>query len=375
MDQDSRGVPADRRAVVVIGTRPYDSRVPLGDWQLARAFSRLGHAVLYVDPPANPLRAASYRSFCRAEPQAGEPAVTRFRPVGLGGSRPWRLPRVVQVAVGLQLRLLLLLRHLADPLIITVAPERGRPYLLGRHTLLYWQKDRQWASASHPRPEWLRQRHAALLRGAHVSTGVSQKLVEDGNRAGVAVHLIPNGVDLLHFRQPRPEPVEFATTARPRILFVGAWGRRVDHELFQRLADARPDWTFVILGAARNMPTASHNVHFMGPRDYADLPAYLQHSDVGIVPYKADTFNEASAPLKVWEYLAAGLPVVVSSALWLPATTPVQYASTSQEWLTAIERALAGEPAGAAEASLREASWEAKARRALALAAQHRAGY
>lgn len=331
-------------AIVVFGSRPYSSRVPLGDWQLARAYARLGHPVLYVDPPVHVLRPRNYVGGVTVpETSPGEPPVTRLRTFALGARRPWRLAGVVSLVVGLQVRIWLLRHRWSRPIVITVAPERGVPRLLGPVTLVYWQKDRQWASQIHRRPAWLTTRHRQLLSAADIATGVSPEIVEDGRALQRTVHLLPNGVELEHFRAPRPAPPEYAGMSRPIVVFVGAWGWRVDKDLFVDLAGRRPTWTFVTVAPPRDEPVVLPNVVNVGPRDYADLPSYLQHADVGIVPYRDEPFNAASAPLKILEYAAAGLPVVASGVLRGGAVESTRYADTVEQWLQALEQAVQGQ--------------------------------
>lgn len=339
-------------AIVVIGSRPYSSRVPLGDWQLARGFARLGHPVLYVDPPAHALRPSNYRSRRASyETTPGEPPVVTLRPLAFGARKPWRFAGLVALVVGLQVRLWLLTHGWSRPVVITVAPERGVPRLLGAAALVYWQKDRQWASRVHRRPAWLGQRHRELLAAADLATGVSPEIVADGLEQDRTVHLLPNGVELEHFRASQPEPPEYTGLPRPRVVFVGSWGWRVDTELFLDLARRRPEWTFVTVAPLRAQEAVLPNVVNLGPRDYAELPAYLQHADVGIVPYRDEPFNAASAPLKIMEYVAAGLPVVASGVLRGGAVDHVHYADTVEDWLEAVDRAVHADRSGPADVS------------------------
>lgn len=328
-------------AIVVIGSRPYESRVPLGDWQLARSFARLGHPVLYVDPPVHVLRLRQYRRGATIrETSPDEPPVITIRPFAFGARRPWRLSRVVTLLVGLQVRVWLLLHGWKRPIVITVAPERGIPTFMGQASLVYWQKDRQWASKVHRRPEWLTKQHQRLLVAADVATGVSPEIVADGLGIHRLVHLLPNGVESEHFQKAQPEPLQYAHLARPRIIFVGSWGWRVDKELFAALARSRPEWSFITVAPPRSQMVELDNVLNLGGRDYADLPGYLQHADVGIVPYRDEPFNAASAPLKILEYAAAGLAVVASGVLRGGAMADVRYADDLEQWLEALDEAV-----------------------------------
>jgi glycosyltransferase involved in cell wall biosynthesis len=83
-----------------------------------------------------------------------------------------------------------------------------------------------------------------------------------------------------------------------------------------RLAAARPDVEFVIIGSGTGVPAlvaaAMRNVHLLGPRPYALLPAYLQHARAGLLPLNDHPANAGRSPMKLYEYAAAGIPVLAS---------------------------------------------------------------
>ena len=99
----------------------------------------------------------------------------------------------------------------------------------------------------------------------------------------------------------------------PRVVFAGAWNERVDTSLVEQLAAALPEAAIVLIGAVSSRVPTAANVHVLGPIDHEALPAHLRAADVGIIPYRPGPFNDASCPLKLYEYLAAGLPVVAST--------------------------------------------------------------
>lgn len=131
-------------------------------------------------------------------------------------------------------------------------------------------------------------------------------------KSGVA-HLLPQGVNYEHFAQARSEPAELAALPRPLIGFAGGVSDCCDADLIRRLADAHPDASVVLVGPITTDDTAAlqrPNVHLLGPRPYAELPAYVQRFDVGLIPYVLNDWTRAVDPLKLLEYLAAGVPVV-----------------------------------------------------------------
>jgi glycosyltransferase involved in cell wall biosynthesis len=125
-----------------------------------------------------------------------------------------------------------------------------------------------------------------------------------------------NGVDLDRFRSEVAEPEDLRDIPQPRLGYVGTISQWMDFELLQRLASEKPEWSIVFIGAPylvevpeglKKLP----NVHYLGPRAAEKVPAYLRHFDVGLLPYRRKAGgNSDGDSMKVFEYLAAGLPVV-----------------------------------------------------------------
>jgi glycosyltransferase involved in cell wall biosynthesis len=148
----------------------------------------------------------------------------------------------------------------------------------------------------------------------------------------------PNVADTDRFAQAlEPGPVDPALAAlpRPRIVFTGAIvTTKLDLPLIVALARARPEWCFALVGpvgpgdphADVGALEAEPNVHLLGPRAYAELPAVLRGADAGLIPYARNELTASIFPMKVYEYLAAGLPVVATP---LPALADVAEVATA----------------------------------------------
>ena len=125
--------------------------------------------------------------------------------------------------------------------------------------------------------------------------------------------VLVNGVDYELFAQSQPRPPEY-NNERKRCVYVGALDFRFDFDAVYTLATTRPDVDFYIigLGEAQQLARFSRlaNVFFIGSRPYGRVPAYLQHADVGLLPLRQIAANMGRSPMKLYEYLAAGLPVV-----------------------------------------------------------------
>jgi glycosyltransferase involved in cell wall biosynthesis len=131
--------------------------------------------------------------------------------------------------------------------------------------------------------------------------------------SGRDVALLPNAVntDLFDPRPIRPRPADYPPAAWSMIYTGALWGDWFDWHLLRRLATAYPDAAVVVIGDYRGQMTgAPANAHFLGLKPQVDLPAYLAHADVAIVPWKTNAVTHATSPLKVYEYLAMRRPVV-----------------------------------------------------------------
>jgi glycosyltransferase involved in cell wall biosynthesis len=128
--------------------------------------------------------------------------------------------------------------------------------------------------------------------------------------------LIENGAEVAHFARPAARPPEYEAAASSRVVFAGAIDFRFDTNLVVRLAAARPDVEFVIIGSGIGASALAgaglRNVRLLGPRPYALLPAYLQHAQAGLLPLNDHPANAGRSPMKLYEYAAAGLPVAAT---------------------------------------------------------------
>ena len=159
-----------------------------------------------------------------------------------------------------------------------------------------------------------------LIEKSDVVFVSSGPLYETKRRHNPNTFLITHGVDVEHFRQAcLPEtkvPHDIASLRHPVIGFFGLIADWVDLNLVRYLAVARPDWSIALIGKVDTDLTPVRdleNVHLIGRRDYQDLPAYCKGMDVAILPFVVNELTLAANPLKLREYLAAGLPVVTTA--------------------------------------------------------------
>jgi glycosyltransferase involved in cell wall biosynthesis len=203
-------------------------------------------------------------------------------------------------------------------------------------------------------PDTLPDLEADLCRRADLVVTTSETLCQARSRFNPHTFWIPNGADVEHFsRLAQPAP-ELRVLRRPIVGFVGGLSEWVDLDLVAFLARHRPEWTFVMVGPI-GIDTAGvealPNVRLLGPRPYAELPAYLAAMDVGLIPFKRNAVTFHADPIKAYEYLAAGLPVIATD---MPAlrrlSDVVSLAESPQEFVDGIQAAVnAGREAGRLE--------------------------
>ena len=258
-----------------------------------------------------------------------------------------------------------------DPVLVVAAPN-GADYLgsLGERLSVYYCIDdfTQWPGALRRRiAEW----EEVLLRRCDVVMATAQSLREKKTRAGRVPLYLPHGVDVDHFaRRGAGVPGRMAALPKPVIGFFGAISPWVDLDLIAGIARSRPAWSIAMIGGAdvdveplRALP----NVHLLGKVSYAELPAYAQGFDVGLIPFVINELTASVNPLKLLEYFACGLPVVSSD---MPEVhrfgSAVGIAHGTGGFVAAIDASLAADSPALRRERLdiaRQSSWEAAADR------------
>lgn len=165
-------------------------------------------------------------------------------------------------------------------------------------------------------PELIENERRLLEKADIVFTG-GQSLYEAKKDKHERVFAFPSSIDVEHFRQARMienEPEEQKNIPHPRFGFCGVIDERMDIELLGELADLRPNWQFVMIGpvvkiADEDLPRRE-NIHYLGGKNYQDLPAFLTGWDVAMMTFAMNESTKFISPTKTPEYLAAGKPVI-----------------------------------------------------------------
>lgn len=233
-------------------------------------------------------------------------------------------------------------------------------------------------------PELLALEQELIDRADLVFTGGSSLFEAKKDRHN-RVYLFPSSVDRTHFAKARAhqfDPADQEELRRPRLGFYGVLDERFDTELLDRIAAMRPDWSFVMVGpvvkiSEDDLPRRP-NIHYLGPKKYEQLPAYLAGWNVALMPFAMNESTQFISPTKTPEYLAGGRPVV---------STPVRdvvrhyghlqgvgIAATAEEFVAECERMLKlpadGEWLAEADLLLSSTSWGTTQARMSALIAE-----
>jgi len=193
----------------------------------------------------------------------------------------------------------------------------------------------------------------ALLQKADLVFTGGRSLYHAKRHRHASVHLFPSSVDASHFTVARDpavaEPGDQAAIPGPRIGFFGVIDERMDLGLVDKLALTRPDWQFVMLGPVAKIDPAAlprhPNLHWLGQKTYSELPAYLAHWQVGMMPFALNEATRYISPTKTPEFLAAGIPVVSTAVPDVVADWGqdglVEIAEGAPGFLAAIDRLMA----------------------------------
>lgn len=193
-----------------------------------------------------------------------------------------------------------------------------------------------------------------LCRRSNLVVTTSMALQEAKAPWNTNTILVPHGVDYDHFsravQEDLPCPADLVAIPGPRLGFFGLIRDWVDVDLLAQVARKRSDWHFVLIGDADSSVDlgkyrAIPNMHFLGRKSYQELPAYCRHFDVGLISFKVNQLTRAVNPIKLREYLAAGLPVISTSMpevklyenLIEIVNSPAEFEAAVEKCLTAAE--------------------------------------
>jgi len=345
--------------------------ITLSDWEgprrirhhLADALARRGNRVLFVEAfysLSKFLKAPDLRRFFRFLSPTREPEknlflcpMFPFLPLGefisIVSRLNWMAARFLirrrMATLGFRNVVLVIFAYNADPLV-------GR---LGEGISVYFCND---AFDKLYRPEFLRRRVVSLerrlIRKVDAVITVSEPLTEERAPFAKRISTVHHGVDYELFDQTLRSPAapeEFELIKRPILGYSGVIRHIIDLELIAHLASQRPDWSVVLVGPVTESDARYYahvealkrmrNVHFLGARPSREIPRYVGQFDVCLLPYVLDEVSTYyNAPLKFYEYLAAGKPVISTVGPRGLEESVVIPATTKESFVKAVEKGL-----------------------------------
>lgn len=287
-----------------------------------------GNRVLYVETQLSlasvgRVRADMGRAFrWLAGPRQVEPNLyVATLPLVLPGFQMWPAVNAVN-----NFGLRLLLRHwiaklaFQSPILWTYNPySENLVGTLGERFAIYECVDELAASRGLVRREVVRAQEKRLLAKVRAAIVTHKNLYRSKKNAVREIHLIPNGAEIEHLRRVVDDPslavpADIARLPHPVVGFLGSVMYWLDFDLLRSLALARPQWSFAFVGPVGRLADLDKirlpNMHLLGRKPYEDVPAYVKGFDVCLNPYLMDETAANCSPLKLYEYLASGRPVV-----------------------------------------------------------------
>ena len=200
-------------------------------------------------------------------------------------------------------------------------------------------------------PPELMRRERELLAVADVVFAGGPKIHRAKVRANANCHSYGCGVDVAHFSQAMlpetPVPADMEGLPHPALGFFGVVDERMDYELLSAMASAHPEWSIVIIGPPTKVDPSKFpqhaNLHWMGGRDYGQLPAYCKALDVCLMPFAINEATEFINPTKALEYMATGRPIVSTAVEDVVAqfSDVVAIADSHEDFIAKCEAAVA----------------------------------
>lgn len=203
----------------------------------------------------------------------------------------------------------------------------------------------------------LEREERTLLKISDIVFVTAPKLKENRDKWNNNIHYFSNVADFNHFNKAVTKeyslPSDLENIKGPILGFIGAVSSyKIDFNLLNFVAKARPQYNLVIIGLVGEgdpstnieLLTDNPNIHLLGPKDYSELPRYLSFFDVALLPNHINEYTDNMFPMKFFEYLSAGRPIVsVNLKAINDFTSVVHVANSEKEFIEAIDKTISGD--------------------------------
>lgn len=344
--------------------------------QFVSIFAGQGNRVLYVDPPItylSPLKNPELRQQAHGRVRRVDDLIRVYSPpiIWPFGNMYRMINRFNQRVLAAGIKEVCRELDWQPTIYWTYLPNTVDLPAPGDPLLVYDCADEHTAFPGFIKKETVAAMEKELFGRADVSLTSAGELYKSKKDHAPDLILAPNGADVSHFNkalQPELEVApEIASLPRPVAGYIGAVSQWLDQELLASAARAHPEWSLVLIGPIDTdvaVLQALPNVHLLGRKSYLTLPSYLKGLDLALIPFKINELTRGVNPVKLYEYLAAGKPVISSD---LPEVRPFQPVvaiyRNQPEFLAKMEAELAGDSPQKAAARLQlaqENSWQAR---------------
>ena len=355
---------------VVLSTADWDHPLWTNKQHVASALADLGHRVLYIDSLGVRAPRSDRSDWARILrrlrrglrlPRRVRPGVWVVSPLVLPGQSRGFQGRLNRWSLNLTLFLADCVLDLRRPLLWTFNPQTlaylGPQKFQAFQAVVYFCVDRIQAQPGMP-AQALEDAERDLCAMANALFTTSPELLAALGPLNAGSHGFGNVADADHFRQALTtainRPADWPQTNDPVLIFIGAIDSyKLDMPMLEALIERTPHWTYLFIGPVGEADPSTdvsrwrrfENVHLLGTKHYSTLPAYLAYADVALLPLQLNDYTRHMYPMKFFEYLAAGRPVVATAIPSLQDQSDVALLCPPDavQFEVAIGRALAGE--------------------------------
>jgi glycosyltransferase involved in cell wall biosynthesis len=345
------------KSVLFLSSDDWSSGLKTSKYHMARCLADDGYTVLYVNSIGLRTPTLTARTLTRiiSRLRSVFQGVTKvrdnvyvFTPLVIPFHKYLIINRLNRLLLVASIRILLWWMKLRDPELWVFLPNHAKLVgAFGERIALYYCVD-EHTLFDGVDSKAMSALEEELIKKVDLVVATARSLYESKGRQAKSIVYLPHGVDVAHFRKALDPataiPDDMRNLPHPVIGFFGLIEEWIDLDIIAEAALKHPEWSFVLLGKVvvdisrfRDIK----NLHFLGPQPFAMLPAYCKAFDCGILPFKITNMTIHVNPLKMREYLAAGLPVISTDLPEVRLNSPkVRIARDSTEFCVQIENAV-----------------------------------